>query len=34
MPTLSIPAPDTALVFRVQVPGAEPALSVPFDIVP
>jgi hypothetical protein len=34
MAGLSIPEPGTKLVLRAAVPGAEPALSVPFEIVP
>ena len=34
MPGLTLPKPGTNIVLRAQVPGAEPALSAPFDILP
>ena len=34
IPGLSMPKPGTGLVLRAEVPGAEPAVSTPFDIVP
>ena len=34
MPRLTLPKPGTNIVLRAQVPGIEPALSAPFDILP
>jgi hypothetical protein len=34
IPGLSMPRPGASLVLRAEVPGAEPAVSTPFDIAP